>query len=250
MFWWNLFLFGVLLVFVISVLWRTEYENTTRFLAIITALYEIAYFVLGAMFLSSNSLKNMLRGESTEPFMKAFTHNQMMINSLTPELQEYFGVEEQFSILAIVINVIIVAAITYFIYLRCSDNADIYPYQSDYQSFNSKGCYEKDVWYKFKVFEKVFYSLILAERNPFIAADENNLRYKDWETGTVYRIHFSYFDYLRYRHFLKRRNSEKSILGKKNQELDAANMVLAFNEVLKRDLEAEGRRPWKDLMKE
>lgn len=262
MFWWNLFLFGVLL-WILTIWACDEVCDLDFFMVIITVIYSLGYCVAGALFLvtndanyfnehpsSCNTCLSLGEGQFCDSFrddlslIQVFSSNQTMINSLSPEMQAYLGVEEHFSIMAIVVNIIIIAAIV-FAFCKWQDIKFTYPFADDYKSFNQTTYRETAIPYKFKVFKSIYNSLIISKDNPFKIVEETHLRYTDDKTGAQYRIHFSYIDYLKYRNFLS--GIEAAV--KMREDTKSIENVLAFNKAVKEKLKEEGRRPFKDLMK-
>lgn len=262
MFWWNLFLFGILL-WILTIWAFDDYWDCDILVAVVAIVYSIGYVIAGALFLSVNDVSSFIEhpsscntclslgeGRFCEDFntnldmVRAFSSSQAMINSFSPEMQAYLGVEEHFSIMAVVVNIIIVAAIV-FAFCKWQDIKFTYPFADDYKSFNQTTYRETAIPYKFKVFKSIYNSLIISKDNPFKIVEETHLRYTDDKTGAQYRIHFSYIDYLKYRNFLS--GIEAAV--KMREDTKSIENVLAFNKAVKEKLKEEGQRPFKDLMK-
>ena len=122
----------------------------------------------------------------------------------------------------------------------------IYPFKEDYQKFNSSSGWSVTlVPYKFKTFYAAYQVLSISESNPFTDMHECRLRYRDG--SKYYSLQFSYFDYIKYRIFLKCINNEIKFYDKKKQNTEALERSLAFNNILQERLKKEGRRSFKDV---
>ena len=247
MFWFNLFLFGVLMWLVAAWLWNDDYEIIPGILSVGTTLYSLGYLICGLIFICHNNIDDLKECIETNNcgYMQSFTHNQAMINSLSPEVQEYFGVEEKFCIESILMCVVLIGAIV-FVMLKINDVG--YLFEDDYKSFNHPNYREIAIPYKFKIFKKVYESLSISKANPFISINKHNLVYLDNTENKRYSLQFSYIDYLRYRYFLRKLFNEKESIYQKRKNKETLEQVLAFNNALQEKLKEEGRRPFKDLM--
>lgn len=247
MFWFNLFLFGVLMWLVAAWLWNEDYEIIPGILFVGTTLYSLGYLTCGLIFICHNNIDNLKECIETDNcgYMQLFTHNQAMINSLSSEVQEYFGVEEKFCLGSVIMLGILVGAII-FVILKLADVS--YPFANDYKVFNQGDYRTIAIPYKFIIFKKVYESLSISKTNPFISVNKHNLVYVDDTENKRYSLQFSYIDYLRYRYFLRKLFNEKESIYQKRKNKETLEQVLAFNNALQEKLKEEGRRPFKDLV--
>lgn len=246
MFWWNLFLFGVLLFAVGVVLVIRDYEGWGTFFISCAVVYLTVYAVLGLVFLENNDVSHLQENPEFLEQIKTFASNQTRINSLSSEVQAFIGVEEKFAVMPLIMNAIIVFAIvvTILIGFYC----DVF-YLKAYNTFNDSTSGWTIVEYKFSTFKKVFEAMSLAERKHFETMKVTQLLYHDFEGGTKYEIHFNYVDYIRYRWFLFWFEvDEVGVEAQKSREQIIRN-TLEFNKILVRDLKKEANRPFEDLVK-
>ena len=247
MFWFNGLLFGVILGLLAAWLWyEDEHITLAGCTTVVSVIYGFGYFVSGILFLThnnTNSIKQCMADSDCE-IVYMFTRSQAMINSLSPEVQAYLGVEEKFCIESIIMCIILIIAIV-FVILKINDVG--YLFEDDYKSFNHPNYREIAIPYKFKIFKKVYESLSISKTNPFISINKHNLVYLDNTEYKRYRLQFSYIDYLKYRYFLHQLFNEKKTRDKKRKNKETLEQVLAFNNVLQAKLKEEGRRPFADL---
>lgn len=246
MFWWNLFLFSVLLLFVVGVvLVIRDYEGWGTFFISCAVVDLIVYTVLGFVFLANNEVSHLQENPECLEWIKNFASNQTKINSLSSEVQAFIGVEEKFAVMPLIMNAIIVFAIVITILSGCCDVFYFYAYNT----FNNNESGYPIVEYKFSTFKKVFEAMSLAERKHFEIMKVVLLLYHDFEGGTKYEIHFNYVDYIRYRWFLWRLETDEKYAKTKQSREQIIRNTLEFNRVLVRDLKKEAARPFEDLVK-
>ena len=108
---------------------------------------------------------------------------------------------------------------------------------------------------KFKVFQELFKSFSIAETTPWEKIDTELLVLNTHSMPNLntqnkyYQISFSYLDYLKYLHFLNTRKKYQNAVTVNEANIASKKNTLDFCQDIKVMLRAEGKRPWKDLMK-
>jgi hypothetical protein len=246
MFWWNLFLFGVLLLAVGVVLVLRDYEYWGAFFISCAVVHATVCMIFGIPFFMYNDVASLQNDPECLEAIKHFASNQTRINSLSSEVQAFIGVEEKFAVMPLIMNAIIVFAIV--ITMLIGHGHDVF-YLNAYKVFNNFDIGFLIVEYKFSTFKKVFEVMSLAERKYFDTMEDYQLLYRDFEEDARYEIHFNYIDYIRYRWFLSRLAADKKYAKPKQSREQIIRNTLEFNRVLVRDLKKEAERPFEDLVK-
>lgn len=202
--------------------------------------------------LEKNTLLNYIK------ISKYFGNDLNKFWQVTLEVEPVDDTPLVITLIVLLISTVVVPIVWYNIYEGNISSDWIYSHDwfhlKKYNSFihKNRSVYIK---IKFKVFKDLFDAFSIAEKSPWteMSATQLVLNTKSMPqvdtTNKYYQIIFSYFDYLRYLHFLKSREKFKDLAT----SLETANVMkkntLDFCQDMKAMLKKEGRRPWEDLMK-